>query len=201
MEAGSIAATSAKDIQKALAKRLAHRDLPDAAITAISKRVVKDGLKIGGFDFCPYGICVDYFADRRILVDKVLELDRRNPQVAARLLSALGRWRRFDPERQTLMRAQLERAVAAPGRTDQRLMREAAATKVTAARLCERVLSECAHVFGASGYLEDETPFPRLLRDSRMARLGGGSDEMMLELYAGGLEADDELYDRLTTVE
>lgn len=72
MEAGSIAATSAKDIQKALAKRLAHRDLPDAAITAISKRVVKDGLKVGGFDFCPYGICVDYFADKRILVDKVL---------------------------------------------------------------------------------------------------------------------------------
>lgn len=86
-------------------------------------------------------------------------------------------------------------------RTDQRLMREAAATKVTAARLCERVLSECAHVFGASGYLEDETPFPRLLRDSRMARLGGGSDEMMLELYAGALETDDELYDRLTAID
>ena len=100
-----------------------------------------------------------------------------------------------------LLRGGLYELASRWDRTDQRLMREAAATKVTAARLCERVLSECAHVFGASGYLEDETPFPRLLRDSRMARLGGGSDEMMLELYAGGLEADDELYDRLTTVE
>ena len=72
MEAGAIAATTAKDIQKALARRLAHHDLPDEAIAAISKRVVREGLKIGGFDFCPYGICVDYFADRRILVDKVL---------------------------------------------------------------------------------------------------------------------------------
>ncbi|HEX6016166.1 MAG TPA: aminopeptidase N C-terminal domain-containing protein, partial [Geminicoccaceae bacterium] len=45
----------------------------------------------------------------------VLELDRRNPQVAARMLSALGRWRRFDEARQGLMRAQLERVVAAPG--------------------------------------------------------------------------------------
>ena len=35
-------------------------------------------------------------AGYRLLADKVLELDRSNPQVAARLLSALGRWRRFD---------------------------------------------------------------------------------------------------------
>ena len=54
-------------------------------------------------------------AGYRLLVDKVLDLDRRNPQVAARLLSALGRWRRFDPERQALMRGQLERVAAAPG--------------------------------------------------------------------------------------
>jgi aminopeptidase N len=54
-------------------------------------------------------------AGYRLLTDKVLELDRRNPQVAARMLSALGRWRRFDEVRQDLMRAQLERVVAAPG--------------------------------------------------------------------------------------
>ena len=82
------------------------------------------------------------------------------------------------------------------------MIREAAATKVTAAWLCERVLSECAHIFGGSGYLENETPFPRLLRDFRLARLGGGSDEMMLEVYAGALETDDELLDdRLTAIE
>ncbi|RYI33894.1 MAG: hypothetical protein EON48_02470 [Acetobacteraceae bacterium] len=72
MEAGAIAATSGKDIQKALAKRLAHRELADEVITAISKRVVRDGLKIGGVDFCPYGICIDYFSDKRILVDKLV---------------------------------------------------------------------------------------------------------------------------------
>jgi aminopeptidase N len=54
-------------------------------------------------------------AGYRLLVDKVLELDRRNPQVAARLLSALGRWRRFDADRQALMRQELERVAAAPG--------------------------------------------------------------------------------------
>lgn len=86
-------------------------------------------------------------------------------------------------------------------RLDQRLMREAAAAKVTAALLSERVLSECAHLFGGAGYLEDETPFPRFLRDLRLARLGGGSNEMMWELYAQGLESDDELYDRLISIE
>lgn len=68
--ADSIAATTAKDVQKALARRLAHRELKDDVIAAIAKRIVREGLKIGGVDFCPYGICIDYFSDKRILVDK-----------------------------------------------------------------------------------------------------------------------------------
>ena len=39
----------------------------------------------------------------------MLELDPRNPQVAARLAGAFGRWRRFDPARQKLMQAAMER--------------------------------------------------------------------------------------------
>lgn len=84
---------------------------------------------------------------------------------------------------------------------DQAQMREAAAAKATAAALSERIASECAHLFGGAGYLEDETPFPRMIRDMRLARLGGGTDEMMLELYAQGLETDDELYDRFVSIE
>ena len=45
----------------------------------------------------------------RFLADRVLELDPVNPQIAARLLKAMVRWRRFDPERQTLMRAEILR--------------------------------------------------------------------------------------------
>ena len=43
------------------------------------------------------------------LADRVLELDGINPQVGARLLTALGRWRRFGEPRRALMRTQLER--------------------------------------------------------------------------------------------
>jgi aminopeptidase N len=51
----------------------------------------------------------------RFLAERILELDRTNPQVAARLLTAFGRWRRFDPGRQELMRGELERVLASPG--------------------------------------------------------------------------------------
>ncbi len=43
------------------------------------------------------------------LADRVIELDTLNPQVAARLVSALSRWRRYDEKRQSQMRSQLER--------------------------------------------------------------------------------------------
>jgi aminopeptidase N len=51
----------------------------------------------------------------RFLADMILAVDRLNPQTAARLVPPLGRWRRFDPTRQDLMKAELERIVATPG--------------------------------------------------------------------------------------
>ncbi|HIE54082.1 MAG TPA: DUF3458 domain-containing protein, partial [Chromatiaceae bacterium] len=48
------------------------------------------------------------------LVDKVLELDGINPQIAARLLRNLSRWRRLDAKRQELVRFQLERVLRQP---------------------------------------------------------------------------------------
>ena len=48
-------------------------------------------------------------AGYRFLADSVLELDPRNPQISARLVSLFNQWRRFDPDRQSLMRTQLER--------------------------------------------------------------------------------------------
>ncbi len=51
----------------------------------------------------------------RFLADQLIALDKLNPQTAAKLLPPLGRWRRFDDKRATLMREQLERIVAVPG--------------------------------------------------------------------------------------
>lgn len=84
--------------------------------------------------------------------------------------------------------------IAAQGRLD---LRTAAAVKVTAARLGEEVLGECMHIFGGSGYLVDETPLGRWWRDMKLARVGGGTDEVLWELVAAGMRPDHDGYARL----
>ncbi len=49
------------------------------------------------------------------LTDRVLELNATNPQVAARLLRIMARWRRYDDYRRALMRSQLQRVLASEG--------------------------------------------------------------------------------------
>lgn len=46
------------------------------------------------------------------LGDAVMQLDKLNAQVAARMVSGFTRWKKYDEGRQKLMRAQLERIVA-----------------------------------------------------------------------------------------
>ena len=45
----------------------------------------------------------------RLGANAILAVDKLNPQNAARMVPPLGRWRRFGPERQALMKAELER--------------------------------------------------------------------------------------------
>jgi aminopeptidase N len=49
----------------------------------------------------------------RMVADVILALDPINPQTAARFVPALGRWRRIEPVRAALMKAELERIMAA----------------------------------------------------------------------------------------
>ncbi len=54
-------------------------------------------------------------ASYAFLADYVLKLDALNPQVAARLTGPFTQWRKYEPKRQALMQAQLQRLLAAPG--------------------------------------------------------------------------------------
>jgi aminopeptidase N len=54
-------------------------------------------------------------AGYRLIADVILALDPLNAQTAARFVAPLGRWRRIEPRRSALMRAELERIAAAPG--------------------------------------------------------------------------------------
>ena len=43
------------------------------------------------------------------VADQVIDLGKRNPQIAARLCNAFASWKKYDATRQALMKAQLER--------------------------------------------------------------------------------------------
>ncbi|MBN8728286.1 MAG: aminopeptidase N [Xanthomonadales bacterium] len=51
-------------------------------------------------------------AGYRLLVEAILRLDGPTPQVAARLATAFGGWRRLEPHRRALMHAELDRLAA-----------------------------------------------------------------------------------------
>ena len=51
-------------------------------------------------------------ASYRFVADAVVRLDAINPQVAARVVTAFGPWRSFEPIRRALMRHELERLAA-----------------------------------------------------------------------------------------
>jgi aminopeptidase N len=53
----------------------------------------------------------------RFLTDTIIALDPTNPQIAARMVSPLGQWRRVDAARQARMRAELRRILDTPNLT------------------------------------------------------------------------------------
>ncbi|MFE3442529.1 acyl-CoA dehydrogenase family protein [Nocardia sp. NPDC059180] len=84
--------------------------------------------------------------------------------------------------------------VAAEGKIN---LRTAASLKATSAKLGEEVASECLHIFGGIGYLQVGLPFERWYRDMKLARVGGGADEVLLELVAAAMKPDNERYEQM----
>ena len=65
--------------------------------------------------FCAGNIAHFHAADGSgyaFLAEQVLALDSMNPQIAARLVQSMSRWRRYDEKRQELMKNQLNRILA-----------------------------------------------------------------------------------------
>lgn len=51
----------ADELRMALARAVATRKIPDAAIASVADRLAATKLPIRGIDICAYGICIDYF--------------------------------------------------------------------------------------------------------------------------------------------
>ncbi len=67
---------------------------------------------IGAFSQNPTGFHAADGSGYAFVADRIVALDALNPQVAARLLGAFTRWRKYDRNRQNLMRDQLKRILA-----------------------------------------------------------------------------------------
>lgn len=61
--------------------------------------------------------------------------------------------------------------------------REASMAKLKGGRLARQVADTCVQFHGGMGYVE-EYPIARYFRDSRLLSIGGGADEVMLEIIA-----------------
>jgi alkylation response protein AidB-like acyl-CoA dehydrogenase len=67
---------------------------------------------------------------------------------------------------------------------------EAAQAKLVTSRLAWRAADETMQILGGHGFTE-ETPFAQLWRDIRIGRIGGGTDEVQLELIGRSLRRGD----------
>ncbi|MFS7927278.1 putative cytosol alanyl aminopeptidase [Helianthus anomalus] len=70
---------------------------------------------IGGFCASPVNFHAKDGSGYKFLGEIVVQLDKLNPQVASRMVSAFSRWKRYDETRQNLAKAQLEMIVSANG--------------------------------------------------------------------------------------
>ncbi|PIA34216.1 hypothetical protein AQUCO_03800066v1 [Aquilegia coerulea] len=70
---------------------------------------------IGGFCGSPVNFHAKDGSGYRFLGEIVVQLDKINPQVASRMVSAFSRWRRYDATRQAAAKEQLEMIMAANG--------------------------------------------------------------------------------------
>lgn len=60
---------------------------------------------------------------------------------------------------------------------------KASMAKLLSGRLARRVTDSCLQYFGGQGFMWDN-PISRAYRDSRLASIGGGADEVMLEIIS-----------------
>jgi len=56
-------------------------------------------------------------------------------------------------------------------------------SKLTATKIADEVIYDCLQMLGGYGYME-EYPMARLLRDSRLGPIGGGTSDILREIIA-----------------
>ncbi len=76
------------------------------------------------------------------------------------------------------------------------VVKEATMAKLTSTKVADDVMYECLQLLGGYGYME-EYPLARLLRDSRLGPIGGGTSEILREIIAK-VVIDGKVYKKAT---
>ena len=63
------------------------------------------------------------------------------------------------------------------------VVKEASMSKLLSTKIADKVIYDCLQLLGGYGYMEDY-PMARLLRDSRLGPIGGGTSEILREIIA-----------------
>ena len=63
------------------------------------------------------------------------------------------------------------------------VVKEASMSKLQSTKMADEVIYDCLQLLGGYGYME-EYPMARLLRDSRLGPIGGGTSEILKEIIA-----------------
>jgi len=63
------------------------------------------------------------------------------------------------------------------------VVKEASMSKLVSTKIADQVAYDCLQLLGGYGYMEDY-PMARLLRDSRLGPIGGGTSEILREIIA-----------------
>ena len=63
------------------------------------------------------------------------------------------------------------------------MVKEATMSKLQSTKVADEVIYGCLQFLGGYGYMEDY-PMARMLRDSRLGPIGGGTSEILREIIA-----------------
>jgi alkylation response protein AidB-like acyl-CoA dehydrogenase len=88
------------------------------------------------------------------------------------------------------LQSRLRELTAVASEQERMPAREIAALKLITGEAAGRIVDACLQVFGARG-CSTNLPMERFWRDCRVARLGGGTDEVLADLVASGLDRPD----------
>ncbi|RMB56281.1 acyl-CoA dehydrogenase [Dokdonia sinensis] len=76
------------------------------------------------------------------------------------------------------------------------VVKEATMSKLISTKIADQVINDCLQMLGGYGYME-EYPLARMMRDSRLGPIGGGTSEILREIIAK-MVIDGKTYDPAT---